>query len=65
VQEQDVVLPSTITATDNEVSHICWDNLDLNEETPSGAATTHTTHGIIIQEVSCSTEHGASVAANM
>ena len=43
VQEQDAVLPSNITATDNEVSHICWDNFDLNEETPSGAATTHTT----------------------
>jgi len=64
VQEQDAVLPSNITATDNEVSHICWDNFDLNEETPSGAATTHTTHGIIIQQASCSTEHSVSIDAN-
>ena len=28
----------------------CWDNFDL-KETPSGAGTTHTAHGIIIQEV--------------
>ena len=26
-------------------------NFDLNEETPTGAGTTHTAHGIIIQEV--------------
>ena len=30
---------------------MCWDNFDINEETPSGAGTTHTTHGIVIQEV--------------
>ena len=64
VQDQDAVLPSNITATDNNVIHVCWDNCDLNEETPSGAATTHTTHGIVIQQVSCSTEHSVSVAAN-
>jgi len=52
------------SATDNKVSHVCWDNFDLNEEAPSGAATTHTTHGIIIQQVSCSTDHSVSVAAN-
>jgi len=64
VQEQDAVLPSNTSATDNEVSHICWDNFNLNEETPSGAATTHTTHGIIIQQASCSTEHSVSIDAN-
>jgi len=36
----------------------------MNVERPSGAATTHATHGIIIQQVSCSTEHSVSVAAN-
>ena len=30
---------------------MCWDNFDINEETPSGAGTTHTTYGIVIQEV--------------
>lgn len=32
------------------MSHLCWDNFDLNEETPSGSGTTHSTHGIMIQE---------------
>ena len=31
--------------------HFCWDNFDLNEETPSGTGTTHSTHGIVIQNV--------------
>jgi len=34
------------------VTHLCWDNFDMREETPSGVETTHTAHGIIIQEVS-------------
>ena len=33
-----------------KITHFCWDNFDLNEETPSGLGTTHSTHGIIIQE---------------
>ena len=28
---------------------MCWDNTDINEETPSGHGTTHCTNGIIIQ----------------
>ena len=32
--------------------HLCWDNFDLNEETPSGAGTTHSTHRTVLQEVS-------------
>ena len=32
-------------------AHTCSDNFDINEETPSGAGTTHSTHGIIIQEL--------------
>jgi hypothetical protein len=51
VQQQDTVLPSNISTTGNRVAHLCWDNFDVNEETPSGAGTTHSTHGIIIQEV--------------
>ena len=35
----------------NVIVHLCWDNFDLNEETPSGTGTTNTAHGIIIQEV--------------
>ena len=38
--------------TDNSlITPFCWDNFDWNEETPPGAATTHTTHGINIQEI--------------
>ncbi|KAK4876612.1 hypothetical protein RN001_009118 [Aquatica leii] len=46
----DQVLPSNISTTGNIVSHLCWDSFDLNEETPSGSGTAHSTHGIIIQE---------------
>ncbi len=45
-------IPSTITSTNNAVVHLCCDNFDLNEETQSSSGTTHTAHGIIIQEVS-------------
>lgn len=40
-----------ITKQANIVLQFCWDNFDLNEETPSGKETTHSTHGIVIQEV--------------
>ena len=45
------VLPPSISTEHNSVVYLCWDNFDLNEETPTGAGTTHTAHGIIIQEV--------------
>ena len=35
----------------NLITQFCWDNFDWNEETQSGAATTHSTHCIIIQEI--------------
>ena len=38
---------------------MCWDNFDLTEETPSGAGTTHTTHGIVIQEMFTSADSDA------
>ena len=44
-------LPRNISKENNRVLHYCWDNFDLNEETPSGAGTTHSTHGIAIQEM--------------
>ena len=50
-------LPANILTEHNAVIHFCWDNFDLNEEMPSGAGTTHTAHGIVIQEV----ENGADV----
>ena len=50
--EREGVIPSTISPNRNVVTHLCWDSFDLKEETPSGARTTHTVHGIIIQEVS-------------
>ena len=50
-QQCESLLPSNIAINDNMFSHLCWDNFDINEETPSGSGTSHTTHGIIIQEV--------------
>ena len=50
--ERDTVLPKTIDPDRNVVTHFCWDNFDLLEETSSGLGTTHTAHGLIIQEVS-------------
>ena len=44
--------PPTVDPKNNVVTHLCCVNFDLKEETPSGAGTTHTAHGIIIQEVS-------------
>ena len=51
------ILPPSISTEHNSVVHLCWDNFDLNEETPSGAGTTHTAHGISIQEL----ERGANL----
>ena len=55
--ERQGVIPSTISPNRNLVTHLCWDNLDLTEETSSGAGTTRTAHGIIIQEVSTAKEN--------
>ena len=44
-------LPPSIMRKNNRIIHFCWDNFDLNEETASGAGTTHSTHGIVIQEI--------------
>ena len=44
-------LPPTIVYQYNFLIHFCWDNFDLLENTPSGAGTTHSTHGIVIQEL--------------
>lgn len=46
----DSVLPDEILNVKNIVTHYCWDNFDLNKETQTGAGTTHSTHGIAIQE---------------
>ena len=51
IVEREGVIPPSIQPAGNVVSHLCWDNFDLNEETPSGTGTTHTAHGIMIQEV--------------
>lgn len=51
VTASESVLPPNISTDNNDVLHLCWDNFDLNEETLSGSGTTHSTHGIIIQEV--------------
>ncbi|KAK3776113.1 hypothetical protein RRG08_046780 [Elysia crispata] len=44
-------IPAGVVKDENIVTQFCWDNFDMNEETPSGAGTTHSTHGIVIQEV--------------
>ena len=54
VRCRDSVLPCNVSSSGNIISDLCWDNFDLTEETPSGSGTTHSTHGILIQEVSSS-----------
>ena len=56
ITADDSVLPPNISLQSNSVIHFCWDNFDLNEETPSGSGTTHSTHGIVIQEVASGAE---------
>ena len=46
------LLPVSVSADSNVVTHFCWDNFDLQEETVSGSGTTYSAHGIVIQEVS-------------
>ena len=43
----DVVIPMGIK--EGLFTTLVWDNIDLGEETRSGAGTTHMTNGIIIQ----------------
>ncbi|KAK3107392.1 hypothetical protein FSP39_013623 [Pinctada imbricata] len=43
-------LPDGIDTNNNKLTHFCWDNFDLDEETLSGSGTTHISHGIVIQE---------------
>ena len=46
-QEDGVFLPSVIQP--GVFATFCWDNIDLLEETLSGANTTHCTNGIVVQ----------------
>lgn len=46
------IMPPCAQVEGSKMIHLCWDNFDLLEETPSGAGTTHTAHGIVIQELS-------------
>ena len=43
-------LPPGIQRIDGATVHFCFDNWDLTEETLTGLGTTHSTHGIVIQE---------------
>ena len=47
IDDRESTIASTIYPGKNVVTHLCWDNFELKEETPSGAGTTHTAHGII------------------
>jgi hypothetical protein len=60
VQQMQTSVPTNISVDNNLVCHLCWDNFDINEETPTGSGTTHTTHGIVIQEC-LSVAHSANV----
>jgi len=42
---------SNVSIPGNKFSEVCWDNVDLYEETPFGLGTKHTTQGILIQEI--------------
>ena len=57
VQQLSTVLPSNIPDMET-ASHMCWDNFNINEETTSGSGTTHTTHGIVVRELSPSANPG-------
>jgi len=50
-QLEDNSLPSCISPVNNLVTYMCFDNFDLLEETASGTGTTHSTHGIVVQEL--------------
>ena len=43
-------LSATVSVID-KLLHLLWDNFDLKEEVPTGSGTTHSTHGIVLQEV--------------
>ena len=49
MEQQDGVFVPTNISKGKGFVHFCWDNNDINEETPSGSGTTHCTNGIIIQ----------------
>ena len=46
------LLPVSVSADSNIVTHFCSDNFDLQEETVPGSGTLHSTHGIVIPGVS-------------
>ena len=50
IQQQNAgvaIVPSNIRSSGFVT--FCWDNNDINEETPSGSGTTHCTNGIVVQ----------------
>ena len=49
MDQQDGVFEPTNISKGKGFVHFCWDDNDINEETPSGSGTTHCTNGIIIQ----------------
>ena len=46
--QSNSLLPTKISKEDNATLHFCWDNSDLQEETASGAGTTHSAHDMAI-----------------
>ena len=59
IEQRQSAIPPSIVPDQNSFIHLCRDNFDLTEETPSGAGTTHTEHGIVIQEMFTSADSDA------
>ena len=59
MEQWQSAIPPSIVPDQNSFIHLCWDNFDLTEETLSGAGTTHTAHGNVIQEMFTSADSDA------
>ena len=58
-EQRQSAIPPSVVPDQNSFIHLCMDNFDLTEQTPSGAGTTHTAHGIVIQEMFTSADSDA------
>ena len=59
IEQRQSAIPPSLVPDQNSFIYLCWDNFDLTEETPSGTGTTHTAHGIVIQEMLTSADNDA------
>ena len=54
-QLSSLILAPTIVCNPDFVFRCCWDNFDVIEETYSGSGTTHSAHGLQLQEIPAGT----------